>query len=168
MSVDRDTILKALKESKTPYTAFVARDLGIPESDIFKALPADECTELDKNKLAEIMAEIGKCESVLLIVKSGGAVLEVVSSISKQSESRGYYNVMGEPAHMHIMPHGMDSIFAVHREPGTPKPMKYSIQFYDHEGKPALKIFLTQDKESKYREGDMAIFDKIKESYAKV
>jgi putative heme degradation protein len=75
---------------------------------------------------------------------------------------------MGKPAHMHMMPHNMDSIFAVHREPGTSKPMKYSIQFYDHEGIPALKIFLTQDRESKkYREDDMAIFSGIKELYIK-
>lgn len=166
MAIDKETIRKALKESKTPYTAFVARDLGIPERDIFKALPPEECTELDSAKLPEIMTELGKCASVLLIVKSGGAVLEIESSISKQAASRGYYNVMGEPAHMHIMPHGMDAIFAVHREPGSGKPMKFAVQFFDPEGKPALKIYLVQDKETRsYRETDMAAFDRIRELY---
>lgn len=163
MAIDRETILKALRESKTPYTAFVARDLGIPERDIFRALPSEECTELDSAKLSEIMTELGKCESVLLIVKSGGAVLEVESNISEQSASRGYYNIMGKPAHMHIMPHGIDTVFAVHREPGAGKPMKFSVQFFDPEGKPALKIYLVQDKETRsYREADMAAFNKIR------
>jgi len=168
MSVDKETIIKALKELKTPYTAFVARDLGIPERDIFKALPAEECTELDVKKLPEIVTELGKCGSVLLIVKSGGAVLEVESDLSKQSESRGYYNIMGDVAHMHIMLDGMDTVFAVHREPNLQKPMVYSIQFFDPEGNPALKIFLTQDKEKKvYRENDMTTFNRIKESFIK-
>lgn len=168
MPVDKEAIMKALEESKTPYTAFVARDLGIPERDIFKALPEEECTELDIKKLPEIMTELGKCGLVLLIAKSGGAVLEVESDLSKQSESRGYYNIMGNIAHMHIMLDGMDTVFAVHREPESQKPMVYSIQFFDTEGKPALKIFLTQDKEKKaYRENDIITFNRIKESFIK-
>ncbi len=168
MSVDRETILKALKESKTPYTAFIARDLGIPERDIFKALPSEECTELNIKKLPEIMTELSKCKSVFLIVKSGGAVLEVESNFTKQSESKGYYNIMGDNAHMHIMLDGMDTVFAVHREPESQKPMVYSIQFFDHNGNPALKVFLTHDKETKkYEENDIAVFNRIKELYVK-
>ena len=165
-TVDKEIILKALRESKTPYTAFIARDLGIPEQEIFKALPCEECTELNHAMLPEIMTELGKCESVFLIVKSGGAVLEIESSISKQSASGEYYNIAGEPAHMHIISRSINTIFAVHREPGSGKPMKYSIQFFDFEGKPALKVYLVQDKQTqKYRKEDMAIFNRIKELY---
>lgn len=168
MSVGKETIIKALKESKTPYTAFIARDLGIPERDIFRALPKEDCTELDIKRLREIMNELGKCALVLLIVKSGGAVLEVESNLSEQSESRGYYNITGNNAHMHIMLDCMDTVFAVHREPSPQKPMAYSIQFFDTEGKAALKIFLTQDKETKtYRENDMEVFNRIKELFIK-
>ena len=168
MTVDKETILKALEAAKTPYTAFVARDLGIPERDLFRALRKEQCTELEAGRLPEIMSELSACKTVFLIVKSGGAVLEVESSISGQSASRGYYNVSGQPAHMHIMPDAIDAAFAVHREPHTRKPMKFSLQFFDFEGKPALKVYLTQDKDMKrYRETDMAAFDRIRKNYRK-
>lgn len=94
---------------------------------------------------------------------------------------------------MHIMPDAIDSAFAVHRDPQTQEPMKFSVQFFDREGKPALKLFLTQDKRDRepvskrliiqklalklfltqdedakgYREADLAAFDRIKKMYRK-
>jgi len=168
MTVDKEIILKALKEAKTPYTAFIARDLGIPERDLFRALPEEQCTELECENLSEILSELAACKTVFLIVKSGGAVLEVESTVSGTAFSKGYCNVMGKPAHIHIIPDAIDAAFAVHREPNTRKPMKFSLQFFDAGGRPALKVYLTQDKDAKrYREADRTAFDRIRKNYRK-
>jgi putative heme iron utilization protein len=162
----RQRILKALREAETPFTAHIARRLGVPERDIFRALPVDACTELDPARVRDILRALGGCGRVYLIVKSEAAVLEAETSIALQQEVHGYYNLMGGSAHAHILPGAVGSAFAVHRSPGSQAPMAYSVQFFGTYGGAVLKVYLVHDDSlNGYSENDLAVFAGIRENY---
>jgi putative heme utilization carrier protein HutX len=159
---ERTRILEALRTAKTPFTAQIARDLGIPERDLFRALPEKECTELSASRTRDILKALGECERVYLIVKSEAAVLEAESSIAEQREAGGYYNLMGNSVHAHVNTEAAGSVFAVHRNTGTSDPMAYSLQFFGMSGNAVLKIYLVRDETQKrYRNADLELFSRI-------
>ena len=145
--VPPERIRAALARNPRKMTVQLARELGVPEVEVVRAMPDGAGVELDAARWEDLVREFEALGDVHVIVTNGGATLEVFGrfgnfSSSGEGENR-YFNVQTRSLDMHVRGATIGSVFAVEK-PGHMDGVKtLSFQFYHREGFAAFKVFLT-------------------------
>ncbi len=124
-------------------TSQLARELGMAEVDVIRALPTEQVTELDPSRWMELIEKFPEFGKTHVIVNSPSATLEVNGEFGKFSRWMGYFNVQTPSLDMHIREDGVAAVFAVAKLSHMDGVPVLSFQFYGPQGHSAFKVFLS-------------------------
>ncbi len=135
-------IRSAVRANPNGMTMQLARDLGVPEAEVIRALPDGRAVELDAARWEELIRSFADLGELHVIVSNGGATLESVGEFGNFSTWGDFFNVQTDSLDMHLRRPQMGSVFAVEKPSHMNGIGTYSIQFYDRQGSAAFKVFL--------------------------
>jgi putative heme iron utilization protein len=138
-----DRIKSAVSQNPRKMTLQLARELGVPELAIIRALPDKRAVELDIGRWEELIRSLETLGKVHVIVSNGGATLEAVGQFGNFSTWGEFFNVQTKTLDMHIRWAELAAAFAVEKPGHMDGVNTLSIQFFDKEGAAAFKVFLT-------------------------
>ena len=139
----RAEIVAALARDPRRMTVQLARELGVPEEQVIRALPAGRVTELDASRWEELLRGLEPLGKVHVIVTNGAVTLEAFGTFGNFSTFGEYFNVQTKDLDMHIRPSTLGAAFAVEKPGHLDGVNTLSFQFYDRNGAAAFKVFLT-------------------------
>jgi putative heme utilization carrier protein HutX len=139
---NRDRIRSAVEKNPRQMTLQLARDLGVPEIEVIRALPEDRAVELDASQWEAILKSFEGLRPVRVLVSNAAATVEVVGQFGGFSTTGEFFNVQTKTLDMHIRRQELVAVFAVEKPGHMDGVATYSIQFFDRAGAAALKIFL--------------------------
>ena len=137
-----DRVAAALRANPNAMTLQLARDLGVPEADVIRALPGGRAVELDVGRWEELIRSFETLGNVHVIVSNGAVTLEAVGPFGNFSTFGEFFNVQTK-LDMHIRWRQLGSAFAVEKPGHLDGVPTLSVQFYDQAGHSAFKVFLT-------------------------
>ena len=144
---DRGRIRAAFDRNPRKMTVQLARELGVPEVEVIRALPPGTVTELDAARWEELLRAFETLGDVHVIVTNGAATLEAFGRFGNFSTfgegDNRYFNVQTRSLDMHIRPATIGAVFAVEKPGHMDGVNTLSFQFYHREGYAAFKVFLT-------------------------
>jgi len=140
-------IRAALARNPRKMTVQLARELGVPEVEVIRAMPAGTVTELDVGRWEELLRALESLGDVHVIVTNGSVTLEAFGRFGNFScvgeGDHCYFNVQTKSLDMHLRPSTLGAAFAVEKPGHMDGVRTLSFQFYHREGFAALKVFLT-------------------------
>jgi len=138
-----DRVRDAFAKNPRQMTLHLARNLGIPEVNVIRALPDGLSIELQIGKTEELIRSLEPLGKVHVIVTNGAVTLESFGQFGNFSTFGEYFNVQTSSLDMHIRFCALSAAFAV-RKPGHMDGVDtLSVQFFDAAGAAAFKVFLT-------------------------
>lgn len=140
-----------------------AQELGVPERDVLRQVENGAVTEFGGEHFDEVMNAVSGWGAITLIVNNTAAIIEVTATIPHGNRSNGFFNLheQGNPLGGHIRPEQIDSIFFVSR-PFMGKE-SHSVQFFDHQGFGAYKMYLGRDENRNILKKQLAQFIELKQ-----
>ena len=142
-TADVQTIRAALAADRRRMTSQVARDLGVSEMDVIRALPADQAVELDVRQWEPLIRAFEPLGRVHVIVTNGATTLESFGTFGNFSTFGAYFNVQTATLDMHVRHERLAAAFAVVKPGHMDGVSTVSVQFYDDRGDSAFKVFLS-------------------------
>lgn len=142
MNAETDRIRQVVRDNPQRMTMQLARELGVPEAEIIRAMPDGRAVELDIGRWEELIRGLETLGTVHVIVTNGGATLEAEGRFGNFSTWNEFFNVQTETLDMHIRWPELGSAFAVEKPSHMTGMNTYSIQFFDRAGAAAFKVFL--------------------------
>jgi putative heme utilization carrier protein HutX len=131
------------EKSPRKMTVQLARELGVAEAEVIRALPDGMAVELKPGESEKLLRAMEGFGQVHVIVTNGAATLESFGTFGNFSSFGEYFNVQSKSLDMHIRFQQIGAIFAVEK-PGHMDGVKtLSFQFYDRSGAAAFKVFLS-------------------------
>jgi putative hemin transport protein len=138
-----ERVQDALEHNPGAMTMQLARDFGVPEMEILRALPAGRAVELDLSRWDDLMARLESVGKVHVIVTNTAATIEVVGEFGRFSKWGEFFNVQTKTLDMHIRHRNLAAAFAVEKPSHMTGVSTLSVQFYDAGGASAFKVFLS-------------------------
>src|SRR5688572_5811639 len=136
-------IRAAFEREPRKMTVQLARELGVPEVQVIRAMPAGLVGELDVSRWEELVRGFESLGRVHVIVTNGSVTLEAFGAFGNFSTFGPYFNVQTKDLDMHIRPAQLGAAFAVQKPGHMDGVNTLSFQFYDRGGAAAFKVFLT-------------------------
>lgn len=136
-------IRSAYEKSPRKMTVQLAREIGVPEEQVIRALPEGMAVELDSRRWEELIRELETFGLVHVIVTNGAATLESFGVFDNLSVFGEYFNVQSKSLDMHLRFEQLGAIFAVEKPGHMDGVNTLSFQFYDRTGAAAFKVFLS-------------------------
>jgi putative heme iron utilization protein len=137
-----ERIRQAVRQAPAKMTMQLARDLGVPEVEVIRALPDNRAVELDIGRGEDLLRRLEALGEVHVIVSNGAATLESVGQFGGFSTWGEFFNVQTKTLDMHLRFGQLGVVFAVEKPSHMSGVNTLSFQFYDREGHAALKVFL--------------------------
>ena len=131
------------EKSPRKMTVQLARELGVPELEVIRALPEKLVSELDIARWEEMLRALEAFGQVHVIVTNGATTLESFGTFGNFSLFGEYFNVQTKSLDMHIRFQQLAAIFAVEKPGHMDGVNTLSFQFYDRSGSAAFKVFLS-------------------------
>ncbi len=142
-SVEKQAEIEAaLRAAPAAMTMQLARQLGVPEVEVIRALPDGRSVALDVTRWQELFEAFVELGQVHVIVSNGAATCEVVGEFAGFSTWGEFFNVQSKTLDLHIRFAQLGSVFAVEKPGHLDGGRTLSVQFYDRAGQAALKVFL--------------------------
>lgn len=136
-------VRQAYQRNPRQMTMLLARQLGVPEALVIRAMPDDLAVELDAARWEGLLRAFEDLGPVHVIVSNGATTIESVGVFGGFSQGGGFFNVQSTSLDMHLRPARFGSVFAVRKPSHTDGHETNSIQFFDLDGVAAFKVFLT-------------------------
>lgn len=136
-------IREAFNRNRSKMTMILARELGVPEVQILRALPDDLCVELDARRWEELIRAFASLGNVHVIASNGAVTLECFGTFGNFSTFGEFFNVQTKSLDMHIRSSQLSAAFAVQKPGHLDSVNTLSFQFFDSRGNSAFKVFLT-------------------------
>jgi putative hemin transport protein len=156
----------ALAHNPGAMTVQLARDFGVPEMEILRALPPGRAVELDLSRWEALMGYLETIGKVHVIVSNAAATLEVVGEFGHFSTWGDFFNVQTKSLDMHIRYRQLAAAFAVEKPSHMTGVNTLSVQFYDRDGASAFKVFLSFGAKPPAPE-QLAWFNRVREEFKK-
>jgi putative heme utilization carrier protein HutX len=137
-----DRIRAAVAKNPRKMTLQHARDLGVPEVEVIRAMPDGRAVELDAAHWEELLRSLPDLGSVRVLVSNGATTLEVDGIFGGFSIAGEFFNVQTDTLDMHIRHEELAAVFAVEKPGHMDGMATRSFQFFDRSGAAALKVFL--------------------------
>ena len=160
-----DRVRLALSLNRRKMTLELARELGIAEVEVMRALPDGHAVELNAARWEELIRRLESLGQVHVIVTNGAATLEAFGQFGNFSTFGQYFNVQTKDLDMHIRPATLAAVFALEKPGHMDGINTLSFQFYDSAGAAAFKVFLTFGGKVPPPE-KQAIFNELRERFA--
>jgi putative hemin transport protein len=136
-------IREALAQNPGAMTMQLARELGVPEAEVVRALPDGRAVELDAGRWEEIVRAFEGLGQVHVIVSNGATTIEAVGQFGGFSTWGEFFNVQSKSLDMHVRWPQLGTVFAVEkRSHMNDEVTTLSVQFFDRDGAAAFKVFL--------------------------
>jgi putative hemin transport protein len=166
-AAERKEIIRAkVLENSSRMTIQIARELGVPETEVIRALPDGTAWELDATRWQDLVKAFESLEQVHVIASNGAVTLECFGQFGNFSVWGDYFNVQTKSLDMHIRSSQIAAAFAVVKPSHMDGVPTVSFQFYDHAGTSAFKVFLTFGSSAPTKE-KMAAFEGIRDRFLK-
>jgi putative heme utilization carrier protein HutX len=136
-------IREVFDRDRKQMVLLLARQLGVPELEVVRAMPTELVVELDFPQWEDIIRSFEVLSDVHVIVSNGATTLENVGQFGKFSSSQGFFNVQTKSLDMHIRTQALSAVYALRKPSHTDGKDALSFQFFDSRGDAALKVFLT-------------------------
>src|SRR5207248_9334666 len=124
-------------------TLQLARQLGVPEAEVIRAMPEGRSIELDLGRWEELLTSLAELGKVHVIVSNGCVTSEVVGEFGGFSTWGEFFNVQSKSLDMHIRHAQLAAAFAVEKPSHMDGVSTHSFQFFDRDGASAFKVFVT-------------------------
>lgn len=124
-------------------TMVAARELEMSEADVLRHLPGDQVAELSAERFTDMMDRLADYEQVHVIVSNAATTVEAFGQFGGFSTMGPFFNVQTKTLDMHIRHEQIAAVFSVEKPGHLDGVPTLSIQFYDHTGSSAFKVFLT-------------------------
>jgi len=142
-----DSIRTAYERNPRKMTVQLARELGVPEVEVIRAMPDGMATELDVSRWEELLHAFEPLGDLHVIVTNGAVTLESFGRFGNFSTFGAgdgrYFNVQTRSLDLHLRPAALAAAFAVEKPGHMDGLNTLSFQFYGHDGASAFKVFLT-------------------------
>jgi putative hemin transport protein len=139
---DQNRIRDAVQRNPRKMTMQLARDLGVPEVEVIRAMTPQRATELDVTSWEELIRGFEAFGPVRVLVSNGGATIEAVGEFGGFSTTGEFFNVQSESLDMHIRWEKLAAAFTVEKPGHMDGAATYSFQVYDQAGAAVFKVFL--------------------------
>ena len=159
-------IREAFERNPRKMTVQLARELGVPELAVVRALPAGVATEMDVSRWEEMLRGFEALGGVHVIVTNHAATLEAFGRFGNFSTFGEYFNVQTKDLDMHVRFAQLAAAFAVEKPGHMDGVNTLSFQFYGRDGAAAFKVFLTFGGKAPPAE-KVAQFNEIRERFVK-
>jgi putative heme utilization carrier protein HutX len=136
-------IREVFDRDRKQMVLLLARQLGVGELEVVRAMPNELVIELDFDKWEDIIRSFETLGDVHVIVSNGATTLENVGQFGKFSTSQGFFNVQTKSLDMHIRSTALAAVYALRKPSHTDGKDALSFQFFDRTGDAAFKVFLT-------------------------
>ncbi len=136
-------IRDAFNQNPSTLTVQLARELGLPEAEVVRALPATVSIELDVTKWEPLIRSFEQLGQVHVIATNNAVTLEAFGQFGNFSAWGDYFNVQTKSLDMHIRTKELAAVFAVEKPGHMDGVPTLSFQFFDSRGSSAFKVFLT-------------------------
>ena len=138
-----ERVRAAVQRNPRRMTMQLARELGVPEVEVVRALPDDRAVELDVSRWEALLRSLEALGPLRVLVSNGGATVEVVGQFGGFSTTGEFFNVQTDSLDMHIRWPQLAAVFAVQKPGHMDGHPTHSIQFFDQSGAATFKVFLT-------------------------
>ena len=143
MKEQTERIRAALRAAPSQMTLQLARQLGVPEVEVIRAMPEGRGVELDAARWEDILRALEEVGDVHVIVSNGAVTCETTGRFGGFSVWGEFFNVQSGSLDLHVRFRELASAFAVEKPGHTDGVPTLSVQFYDRQGAAALKAFLS-------------------------
>jgi putative hemin transport protein len=141
--VSRAKIREAFDANPSQMTVMLARQLGVPEVEVIRAMPADKVDELDITQWEQLLRAFEQLGNVHVITTNSAVTLEAFGTFGNFSLTGPFFNVQTKSLDMHIRHGALKAVFAVQKPGHMDGVNTLSFQFFDERGSAAFKVFLT-------------------------
>ena len=139
-----ERVRHAFRSNPRKMTVQLARELGVPELHVVRALAAEGLArELDVARWEGLVRAFEPLGKVHVIVTNGAVTLESFGAFGNFSTFGEYFNVQTKDLDMHVRSAQLAHAFAVEKPGHMDGVNTLSVQFFDPEGRAAFKVFLT-------------------------
>ncbi len=138
-----ESIRAALRAAPSQMTLQLARQLGVPEVEVIRAMPDDRAVELDSARWEEVLRALEAFGKVHVIVSNGAVTCEVTGQFGGFSTWGEFFNVQTKTLDLHVRWPQLATVFAVEKPGHMDGVNTLSVQFYDRQGAAAFKVFLS-------------------------
>jgi putative hemin transport protein len=138
-----ERIRAALRAAPSQMTLQLARQLGVPEVEVIRALPDGRAVELDAARWRELFEALEALGPVHVIVSNASVTCETIGTFGGFSDWGEFFNVQSGSLDLHIRHARLAAAFAVRKPSHTDGVDTLSFQFYDADGDAALKAFVS-------------------------
>jgi putative heme iron utilization protein len=97
-----DAIRTALRANPNQMTLQLARQFGVPEVEILRAMPDGRAAELDAGRWEEIFRALEPLGKLHVIVSNGSVTCEVIGAFGGFSTWSEFFNVQSGSLDLHI------------------------------------------------------------------
>lgn len=139
----RERVRAAVRAAPAQMALQLARNLGVPEVEVVRALPDGRAVELDIARWEELLRGFGDLGEVHVIVSNGAVTSETVGVFGGFSTWGEFFNVQSGSLDMHIRHAQLAAVFAIEKPSHMDGTSTHSVQFFDRAGAAAFKVFLT-------------------------
>lgn len=145
MQTHPDIIRAAVAKNPRKMTLQLARELGVPEAEVVRALPDGRAVELDVRRWEVLLRSLEALGDVRVLVSNGAATIEVNGLFGGFSTTGEFFNIQTASLDMHIRWRELAAAFAVEKPGHMDGTATHSLQFFDGAGAAAIKVFLNFD-----------------------
>lgn len=132
-----------LAAEPSAMTVMVAREFGVPEVEVIRALPPERCAELDVTRWEALIRSFEALGNVHVIATNAAVTLEAFGTFGNFSLTGPFFNVQTKTLDMHVRHAALRSVFALQKPGHMDGVNTLSFQFFDDHGAAAFKVFLT-------------------------
>lgn len=134
---------KSYEQDRSQMTSVLARQYGLSEAEIVGILPPEQVAPLDVTQWETIIRSFEEVGNVHVIMSNTSGVLEVFGQFGNFSRTGPFFNVQTKSIDMHLRPDTLAHVFAIEKPGHMDGVSTLSIQFFNHEGSAAFKVFFT-------------------------
>ncbi len=137
----RDTLAKNPGAQLEP----LARENGLPSSEVIELLPEGAWRKTDGSRFVDIMKALSKLGRMTTIINTGDVIFEYVGDVPNGGVAHGFYNLTPKsPLHGHLRHGNCKAIYLVERLFMNLPTL--SIQFANQEGRIMFKVYAGRDE----------------------
>lgn len=136
-------IREAFNVNRSKMTMVLARELGVSEAEVIRALPDGLSVEMDIKQWEAIIRSFETLGNSHVISSNASVTLECFGEFGNFSTWGDFFNVQTKSLDMHIRSSQLASVFAVQKPGHMDGVNTLSFQFFDQRGTSAFKVFLT-------------------------
>ncbi|CDN55152.1 Heme utilization protein HuvX [Neorhizobium galegae bv. officinalis bv. officinalis str. HAMBI 1141] len=161
----RQRALTALAEKPDGVVEAIAANADVTPAEILEILPKGAAIIADKERFADIWAEMSTWGEVLFIVHTEDIVLEAEGTLPMGSEGHGWFNIHGDsPIGGHIKKDNCAAVTFVDRAFHGRR--SCSVWFMNAKGSAMFKVFVKRDAARELIAEQLQKFEALRDSYA--